>query len=330
MKSEISELDAVVASLLPKRLQITSNGTSNENQKLIRGPPNRRVPPSDWEIFDSGLFTYLIVREEGNPTFVREYSSENRKIFQCCFCQKDENGRKSVCATATRNAEGKYVVIAAVAHAHCKKCPIIPYQKCIKFKDASEITRKYCSEAVRGSGLKSNSKIKQNALKAAQLGSIQFILENLSAQKPTLETQEPGELEQSLPSTISAPPAQVKIFKLQSTRYLQIPDADWEYALGSRGEPNGMILVKNSNNLNIREFRFLKASNSGTKKEYFCSKCLLHGRMIKIIIETSNIGKETAKILKSKPHLAQCKGILPQIANEVKNKEEIEFQCASL
>uniref|UniRef100_A0AC34Q149 Uncharacterized protein n=1 Tax=Panagrolaimus sp. JU765 TaxID=591449 RepID=A0AC34Q149_9BILA len=336
LNSEISELDAVVASLLPKKLQITANRAG----KSVRGPPNRRVPPSDWEFHITDAASYLIVREENNPLFVREYISENKKVFQCCYCLrdengaksvcatatkngegKDENGAKSVCATATKNGEGKFVVIAALAQAHCKKCSLIPYEKCVKFRDTSETTKRCRPEGSRSSVLKANTKIKQNALKAAQLGSIKFILENLSAHKPTLESQEAGELEQSLPSTTSVPPAQVKVFKLQSNRYLQIPDSDWEYIPGSRGEPNGMILVKNSNNSNVREFRFLKATNNEAKKEYYCCKCLVLGRMIKIIIETSDMGKETAKMLKTKPHHFQCKGIPSGVY--MKNKEQL-------
>ena len=281
----------------------------------FHGPPNRRIPQTDWELFDHGSQTYLIVREEKNRGFVRQYASVNGRTFECCYCM--EKTGKSVIATATKNAEGRYVVIAAVDHIHSPECPPIPYKFCVKFNQSEGVV----SNKQKGI----NMKVKKTAMKAAQLGSIQSIIENLTVPKPTLEFQEKIDILNGNFPTTSAVKPKVKIFSINPSSCRIIPDEDWEYGIGIRGEPKGVIIVKAKKDI-VREFRLLKSSQDGKMREYYCTACQhKYGRTIKVYIETSASGKETAKVLIAKPHAELCKGISLNEAYEKQRAVEHRF-----
>ncbi|KAE9546058.1 hypothetical protein FO519_010730, partial [Halicephalobus sp. NKZ332] len=95
--------------------------------------------------------------------------------------------------------------------------------------------------------------------------------------------------------------------------------------LGIRGEPKGVIIVKIKKDT-VREFRLLKASQDGKMREYYCTACQhKYGRTIKVYIETSASGKETAKVLIAKPHAELCKGIPLNEAYEKQRAVEHRF-----
>lgn len=76
-----------------------------------------------------------------------------------------------------------------------------------------------------------------------------------------------------------------------------------------------MLLVKNEKASSyIREYRLMKKSANGKKKEYYCGRCHSNGRLVKVFVDVMPNGDEIVTVSKSKPHYAQCKGFPREIA----------------